>query len=76
MVLKSKMLLRREVPAYLLENFGIRRTKKTFDKLATVGGGPKYHRTSKECLYNTDDLDAWAMDLIGEPMASTSGRAA
>ncbi|MFV3130489.1 hypothetical protein [Niveispirillum sp. KHB5.9] len=71
-----KKFLRTEASAYLENNHSIRRTPKNLAKLATVGGGPLYCRTTREVLYDTADLGAWAKSTLGEPIASTSDRAA
>jgi hypothetical protein len=68
----SAPLRRKAASAYLLEKFGIERAPGTLAKLATLGGGPVFHRVGRIPVYATDDLDAWAMSLISEPMRSTS----
>ena len=69
----SKPLLRRgAASAYLLERWGVERAPATLAKLAVTGGGPRFRKAGRWPLYDPDDLDAWAQDLIGEPRGSTS----
>jgi hypothetical protein len=68
----SAPLRRKAASAYLLEKFGIERAPGTLAKLATLGGGPVFCRVGRIPIYATDDLDTWALSLIGTPMRSTS----
>jgi hypothetical protein len=69
----DRPLMRRgDVPRYLREKFGIIRAVPTLAKLAVVGGGPRFHKVGRWPLYDPDDLDHWARELIGEALASTS----
>ena len=73
MDLPSKPLLRRgAASAYLLERWGFERPPAALAKLAVTGGGPRFRKAGRWPLYDPDDLDAWARDLIGEPRASTA----
>jgi hypothetical protein len=63
---------RNAVPLYLNGRYGLDRSVATLTKLAVVGGGPKFHKVKRTPLYNPDDCDDWAIELIGEPISSTS----
>jgi len=65
---------RKDVPAYLLEKHGLPIAYTTLEKLATVGGGPAMQYAGRIPLYSTVELDRWAMERLGEPVASTAGR--
>ena len=69
-------LRRTEVPQYLQTKFGIPVAKKTLDKMASVGGGPRMQYAGRVPLYHVDDLDAWAKARLSKPVASTSEREA
>ena len=69
----SRPLLRRSAAsAYLEQNWGIKRATATLAKSAVYGGGPPFYRAGRWPLYAPDDLDRWAAELIGRPIASTS----
>ena len=54
----KKYLSRKEASAYLTE-IGFHTTYKTLGKLATIGGGPRFHKFGTKCvLYAIEDLDA------------------
>src|SRR5437588_7323355 len=57
---------------YLWEEWGIERAVGTLAKLAVTGGGPRFRKAGRVPLYDPADLDAWACDLLGEPVTSTS----
>src|SRR4051812_18341973 len=57
---------------YLKERWGIERAAGTLAKLAVTGGGPPFRKAGRIPLYDPADLDAWAQDLLGEPVTSTS----
>lgn len=67
---------RSEVPAYLLQKFGIPVALKTLNKMASVGGGPLMTYVGRIPLYHVDDLDAWAEQRLSKPVASTAERTA
>jgi hypothetical protein len=56
---------------FLKENFGFG-TKKALDKLASVGGGPEFHKAGRVRLYTPEALTAWALSKIGPPQTSTA----
>lgn len=67
----SKFLERAEAAEYLTER-GLRITKGTLGKLATVGGGPAYQRFGHRAVYTAESLDAWAAAKLTAPRCSTS----
>ena len=64
-------LTRPEAAEHLTER-GLRITKNTLQKMATVGGGPAYQRFGNRTVYRPADLDAWAATKLREPRRSTS----
>jgi hypothetical protein len=68
----SKYMNRKAASAYLLSNWGLARSVNYLAKLAVVGGGPAFRKAGRAPLYTTEDLDAWASDLIGPRVQSTS----
>jgi hypothetical protein len=47
-------------------------SKKTLEHLASVGGGPEFHKAGPRVLYTDEALDKWALSKIGPPQASTA----
>lgn len=77
MVNEMKPRLRRtEVPAYLMDKFGIPVALKTLNKLASIGGGPAMQYSGRIPLYHVDDLDTWATARLSAPVRSTAERSA
>ena len=73
MNLPSCPLLRRVgASAHLRQKWGIERAPATLAKLAVVGGGPRFRKAGRTPLYAPADLDAWASELLGQAVASTS----
>ena len=71
----KKYLSRKEASAYLTA-IGFHTTYKTLGKLATIGGGPKFHKFGTKCvLYAIEDLDAWAAERLSPAFKSTSDKA-
>lgn len=64
------LLTRAAAASYLSERWGIRRTRATLNKLASVGGGPRYRKAGRTPLYARADLDAWAAALLRDPPAA------
>ena len=58
--------------AYLREKWGVDRATGTLAKLAVVGGGPPFRKAGRIPLYAPADLDAWASELLGEVVTTTS----
>jgi|JI10StandDraft_1071094.scaffolds.fasta_scaffold994943_2 hypothetical protein len=71
--LQKKFLTRPEAANLLTEFFGIKTSKNTLQKWATVGGGPKYQIFGNRALYQAADLDEWVTGKLSEPRHSTSG---
>ena len=65
---------RAEAAEYLTER-GLRIAKSTLQKLASIGGGPRYRRFGHLAVYDEPDLDEWAEGRLSEPKKSTSGAA-
>jgi len=65
-------LLRRVEAAEFLTLEGYPTALTTLNKLATVGGGPKFLRFGRIPLYDPDDLLAWAHARCSQKVASTS----
>lgn len=72
---ETRYLDRAESADYLTSR-GLRVTKGTLQKWATVGGGPKYRRFGHRAVYLASDLDAWAERKLTEPRATYQRRAA
>jgi hypothetical protein len=68
----ARPLLRTEASVHLWEKYGIRRKPQTLAKLAVIGGGPKFRRDGRIPLYDPDDLDAWAEEILTPPAATTA----
>jgi hypothetical protein len=58
---------------YLQKTYGFC-SAKSLAKLATIGGGPRFHKAGIAVLYTKADLDEWALGKIGGPQASTSDK--
>ncbi len=67
----SRFMRRKDAAQYLRENFGVG-SPATLAKLATLGGGPIFRKNGRIPLYAVEDLDAWVIAKIGNPMRSTS----
>ncbi len=57
---------------HLKNHWGLRASKKTLDKLASVGGGPEFHKAGHARLYTPEALDAYARSIIGPAQTSTA----
>jgi hypothetical protein len=70
--MQSKQYFRRFAAGdYLQKTYGFC-SAKSLAKLATIGGGPRFHKAGIAVLYTKADLDDWARAKIGGPQASTS----
>jgi len=67
-----RFISRAQAADYLTEQ-GLQVAKTTLQKLATVGGGPVYHRFGKYAVYKIEDLDAWAEHKLSAPRFSSTG---
>lgn len=61
-----------EASTYLAAVHGLTVAMRTLDKYRSVGGGPRFQKFNRSALYHRDDLDAWALEKLGETKASTS----
>lgn len=67
----ARYLDRNEASAYLAAR-GLRVSRNTLQKWATVGGGPLYRRFGNKAVYLPADLDTWIESKLTAPRASTS----
>lgn len=67
----EKFLDRKEAAEFLTEH-GFRTSWRTLQKMATVGGGPRYRRFGCRAVYAPADLLAWAGSKLSRPISSTS----
>lgn len=72
--METKYLERTEAAQYLTER-GLRVSKNTLQKWATVGGGPLYRRFGTRAVYQTCDLDEWAIAKLSTPRHTSPARA-
>ena len=63
---------RADAAKYIREAHGIPCAPATLAKYACLGGGPPFRKAGKFPIYARDELDAWALNRLGEPMRSTS----
>lgn len=68
---EPRFMRRRLAGAYLQGRYGFG-SPAWLAKLATVGGGPKFHKAGAAALYKKSDLDEWALGRIGRAQSSTS----
>ncbi|EDZ40799.1 conserved hypothetical protein [Rhodobacteraceae bacterium HTCC2083] len=67
----KKVLNRSEAADYLTSHgYSIRKT--TLQKLASVGGGPRYRIFGNRAVYTLPDLDTWLTSKLSPLKASTS----
>jgi hypothetical protein len=70
---ETVVFLRRIAAAqYIQDRYGLRCSKQTLAKLATMGGGPIFRSAGRTPLYAPKDLDQWALSRISKPRTSTS----
>ena len=63
---------RQHAGRYLKEKYGFG-SEKTLAKLASIGGGPEFHKSgSRTVVYTKKALDDWALARISGPRRSTS----
>lgn len=72
---RQKNLRRTEASCYLREVYGIPCAPATLNKMASTGGGPRYHKVNRTALYPVAELDAWAMEKLGPLHSSSSNHA-
>jgi hypothetical protein len=69
---RRPLLRRAGASQYLREVWGIDRAPPTLAKLACVGGGPPFYKAGRRPLYDPDNLDEWAAELLGDARRSTA----
>lgn len=62
----------RQDAARLLREFGLRTTPASLATMATRGGGPRYFKNGKICLYRQSDLEEWLLLRSSDLLDSTS----
>lgn len=68
----KKFITRKEVSAYLAEQ-GIQISVSQLCKYATFGSGPCFYKLGKKrVLYKPEDIDAWILANLSDPMESSS----
>ena len=65
-------LTRFQAAQYITQHWGLPCSKKTLDKLACIGGGPRFVRSGARVLYAPADLDEWFRERTTGPITSTS----
>jgi hypothetical protein len=70
--LQKPRLRRWEVSEYMELMHGLTIAPVTLAKLASIGGGPGFHRVGRIPLYPRDELDRWAVNKLGRVVRSTS----
>lgn len=68
---EARFLRRDPAAKYLKETYG-HGSPRTLAKLASIGGGPRFHKSGRLALYTVADLDDWALSRISPAMTSTS----
>jgi hypothetical protein len=67
----SEFMRRKGAGEYLLAKYGFGAAS-TLKTLASVGGGPEFHKRGNVVLYTQQSLDEWARAKISGPMRSAS----
>jgi hypothetical protein len=70
--MQDRFLDRREAADYLTGQRGLRISRNTLQKMATLGGGPPYRVFGIRAVYTVADLDAWAQAKLSVRRHSTS----
>lgn len=68
----DQIYLDRTQAADYIRTRGLRCTKGTLQKFASVGGGPIYRKFGARVVYTVDDLNSWIDGRLTRPMRSTS----
>lgn len=53
-----------------LKSLGLKISRTTLQKYASVGGGPVYRRFGHRAVYTSTDLKVWAESKLSAPMTS------
>jgi hypothetical protein len=67
----AQYLRRKQAAEYLRSKYG-HGAERTLAKLASLGGGPIYRKFGRIVVYDSADLDAWALGRLSAPLRSTS----
>ena len=70
-----KFLNRQRAAEYIETTWGLPCSPRTLAKLASVGGGPVFHKALGAAVYEPQNLDSWAASKICAPMVRASGAA-
>lgn len=70
--LQKPRLRRWEASEYMEFAHGFTVAPATLAKLASIGGGPGFHRVGRIPLYPRDELDRWVTEKLGSMVMSTS----
>lgn len=65
-------LQRDDVSRHLWDAWGMRVAPATLAKLASSGGGPKFHKVGRTPIYPLDEVNAWARKRLGPLLSSAS----
>jgi hypothetical protein len=65
-----------EASSYLSQRWGLKRAVRTLQSYRRNGTGPEFHRTGNDVRYSKHAVDAWAAQLLGEPLRNTAERSA
>jgi hypothetical protein len=71
--MEPQFLRCKDAGQYLKRRYGFG-SERTVGKLACVGGGPVFRKAGSAVIYEPAALDAWALEKISEPRASSSVR--
>lgn len=63
---------RRDEAARLLQSHGLRTTTASLATMANRGGGPRYFKVGKLCMYPLSDLESWVAQRTTGLFDSTS----
>jgi hypothetical protein len=70
--MQDRYLDRREAADYLTNQRGLRISRNTLQKMATLGGGPPYRVFGIRAIYEKADLESWAAAKLSAKRCSTS----
>ncbi len=70
--MEQQFFRRTEATRYLREAHGAQVAVATLNKLATIGGGPKFRHVGRWPVYARQDLDEWIRARTSGLKASTS----
>ena len=68
----TKRFLNRSEAAEYIQSLGLRCTRLSLEKLASIGGGPEFQKFGNRVVYTVVGLDRWVESKLSEPRASTS----